>query len=227
VVQPVTHHIRGLLRSSVLTVDVAVLHFGGRDLPRPLRGLALADIDDIETAARENRRLIVIGSDADLATVLTALMRAEMLDVEIGFVADRRSPATRAYRLAPGRRGVRRALRGTSRRVPLIRDDSGHAIAGTAMWRGADGLLHGEAVVDDTTLFDGDVAWVRIEPIATMPGLRAAVVTARGARQRWVTGRAAQLGTTGAVVTRDGVPAQRQVRRSSFYRHVKGWLLVG
>jgi hypothetical protein len=95
-----------------------------------------------------------------------------------------------------------------------------------AMWRGADGLLHGEAVVDDTTLFDGDVAWVRIEPIATMPGLRAAVVTARGARQRWVTGRAAQLGTTGAVVTRDGVPAQRQVPRSTFYRHVKGWLLV-
>jgi hypothetical protein len=210
-----------------LTADVAVLLFAGRDLPRLLRGLALADIDDIEGAARENRRLIVVGSDEDLAAVLTTLMRSEMLDVEIGFVADRRSAATRAYRLAPGRRGARRALRATARRVPLIRDDSGHVITGNAMWRGADGLLHGEAVVDDTTLFDGEVAWVRIEPTATMPGLRAAVVTARGARQRWVTGRAAQLGTTGVVVTRDGVPAQRPVRRSTFYRHIKGWLLVG
>jgi hypothetical protein len=53
------------------------------------------------------------------------------------------------------------------------------------------------------------------------------VVTARGDRRRWVTGRAAQLGTTGAVVTRDGVAGQRPVKRSTFYRHTKGWLLVG
>ena len=117
-------------------------------------------------------------------------------------------------------------MRRTAQRVPLIRDDTGHAIAGTAMWRGADGPLHGEAVVDDTTLFDGNVGWVRVEPTAAMPGLRAAVVTARGDRRRWVTGRAAQLGTTGARVTRDGVASERTVKRSTFYRHVKGWLLV-
>jgi hypothetical protein len=238
VVQPGTHPIRGLPRSSALTgdersreehaaEDVAMLLFPGRRVPGPLRGLALASVDDIAGATRDYRRLVVVGSDADLAAVLTALLRADTLDVEVGFVSDRRSPATAAYGLAPGRRGARRALRGTARRVPLIRDDSGHAIAGKAMWRGADGLLHGEAVVDDTTLFDGDVAWVRIEPIATVPGLRAAVVTARGDRRRWVTGRAAQLGTTGAVVSRDGVAAARPVKRSTFYRHVKGWLLVG
>jgi hypothetical protein len=95
------------------------------------------------------------------------------------------------------------------------------------MWRGANGVLHGEAVVDDTTLFDGDVGWVRVEPTAVMPGLRAAVVTGRGDRKRWVSGRAAQLGTTGARVVRDGVPDGRTVKRSTFYRHVKGWLLVG
>jgi len=214
------------LREEHAATDVAVLLFADRSLPGPLRGLALASVDDIEGAARENRRLIVVGSDADLASVLTTLMRSETLDVEIGFVSDRRSPATGAYRLAAGRRGARRALRGTARRVPLIRDDTGYAIAGKAMWRGAEGLLHGEAVVDDTTLFDGDVAWVRIEPLATMPGLRAAVVTSRGMSGRWVTGRAAQLGTTGAVVTRDGVGEPRPVRRSTFYRHIKGWLLV-
>ena len=201
--------------------DVAVLVFGDHALPRPLRGLPVAELDDLD-----HRRVIVVGADADLAAVLTRLLRSERLDVEVGFVSRRRSPATRAYRLPHGRRGVRRALRGVARRVPLIRDDTGAAIAGSAMWRGAKGLLHGEAVVDDTTLFDGDAAWVRVEPIATMPGLRATVVTSGGYSSRWVTGRAAQLGSTGALLSRDGVAAARPVRRSTFYRHVQGWLMV-
>ena len=37
-------------------------------------------------------------------------------------------------------------------------------------------MLHGEAVVDDTVLFDGEVPGVRIEPTRAMPGLRAAVL---------------------------------------------------
>jgi hypothetical protein len=205
--------------------DVAVLLFGDQRLPRALAWLPRADMDDIDAAA-DYRRLIVVGSDADLAAVLTRLLRSERLDVEIGFVSRHHSAATRAYRLARGRRGARRALRRAATRVPLIRDDTGHAIAGGAMWRGADGPLHGEAIVDDTTLFDGDVAWVRVEPMATMPGLRAAVVSLGGRQGRWVTGRAAQLGTTGALVSRDGVAAPRQVRRSTFYRNTEGWLLV-
>ena len=36
--------------------------------------------------------------------------------------------------------------------------------------------MRGEAVVDDTVLFDGEVTGVRIEPTPTMPGLRAAVI---------------------------------------------------
>jgi hypothetical protein len=206
--------------------DVAVVLFEQHARPRVLAGLPVAETADIDGAAAEYRRLIVVGGDADLATVLTRLLRTERLDVEVGFVSPRRSPATHVYRLPPGRRGARRALRGTAQRVPLIRDDTGHAIAGTAMWRGDNGPLHGEAVVDDATLFDGDAGWVRIEPIATMPGLRASVVTLRGHRRPWVTGRAAQLGTTGALVSRDGVAADRPVKRSTFYRHTEGWLLV-
>ena len=65
---------------------------------------------------------------------------------------------------------------------------------------------------------------MRIEPTPQLPGLRASALTGRMRPRRWVTGRAAQLGTTGALVVRDGVPAPRPVRRSTFYRHTQGWL---
>ena len=198
----------------MITTDVVVLLFGGRRLPRPLAGLAAEQMDgpdDIDAVVGRARRLIVVGSDADLAAVLTRLLRTDRLDVEVGHAA--------------GWRRARRARRGTARRVPLIRDDTGHVITDSAEWRGENGAaLRGEAVVDDTQLFDGEVTGVRIEPTLAMPGLRA-TVTGRG-RRRWVAGRAAQLGTTGAQVIRDGVLAPRSVRRSTFYRHTEGWLLV-
>ena len=206
--------------------DIAVLLFADRELPRPLAGLPITHADDIDAAAQANRRLIVVGSDADLAAVLTRLLRTERLAVEIAFVPPRRSTAARVYRLPTGRRAARQARRGTARSTPLIRDETGWAIVGAAQWQ-ADGnlrALYGEAVVDDAVLFDGEVTGVRIEPTPTLPGLRARVV--RRGFGGWVTGRAAQLGTTGAVVVRDGVPAARPVRRSTFYRHTEGWLLV-
>jgi hypothetical protein len=201
------------------TPDIAVLVFGDRRVPRSLRGLSIADPDDVDDA----RRLIVVGSDADLAAVLTRLLRADRLDVEVGFVSRRRSPATRAYRIPAGRRAARRARRGWPQRMPLIRDETGTVIVGGARWRPPEQaqLLRGEAVVDDAVLFDGDVAEVRIEPTATLPGLRA-----RASGGRWLPGRAAQLGTTGVAVVRDGVPAPRAARRSTFYRNTEGWLLI-
>jgi len=200
-------------------VDTAVLLLDDRRVPRGLRGLPVLDAD---AAPGHYGRLIVVGSDADLAAVLTRLLRADRLDVEVAFVSRRRSPATRAYRVPAGRRAARRARRGAARRVPLIRDETGYVVVGAAEWRPAeDGeLLRGEAVVDDAVLFDGDVAAVRVEPTVTLPGVRAR------ASGRWMAGRAAQLGTTGAVVIRDGVPAEPPVRRSTFYRHTEGWLLV-
>jgi hypothetical protein len=198
----------------LITADVVVLLFGGRRPPRPLAGLAAqaaagpADIDD---AIGRCGRLIVVGSDADVAAVLARLLRTDRLDVEVGH--------------GNGWWAARRARRGTGRRVPLIRDETGHVIVGSAEWRGEDGApLHGEAVVDDTQLFDGEVAGVRVEPTQAVPGLRACVI--RPGRRRWVAGRAAQLGTTGATVVRDGSGASKIVRRSTFYRHTQGWLLV-
>ena len=197
------------------TTNMVVLLFGGRRLPRPLRGLPSAAVDgpeDIDAAIGQWRRLIVVGSRAELAAVLTRLLRAAKLDVEVGF--------------ATGHWSARRARTGIAQRVPLIRDETGTVLVGAAEWLGVDGAtLHGEAVVDDTVLFDGEAPGVRIEPTSTMPGLRAAVLSGRRPR-RWTAGRAAQLGTTGARLIRDGVPAPRTVRRSTFYRHTQGWLRV-
>jgi hypothetical protein len=195
----------------VTTPDVVVLLFGGRRSPRPLRGLPVVDLDGVASC----RRAVVVGSDADLAAVLTRLLRADRLDVEVGHV---RRPWD-----------ARRARTAKARRVPLIRDETGTVIVGAAYWlppTDQTRTIHGEAVTDDTLLFDGDVAGVRIEPTPTMPGLRASVLSPLMRPKRWVTGRAAQLGADAALVVRDGVPAARPVRRSTLYRHTEGWLQV-
>lgn len=196
--------------------------FGSRRAPRPLRGLPVVELDGVADC----HRVVVLGPERDLAAVLTRLLKADRLDVEVAHVRHRWQ--------------VRTALTGVARRVPLIRDETGTVLVGRAFWlpSGDEQRVRGEAVVDDTVLFDGEAAGVRIEPIASAPGLRARVLSPRSRRtpdgapdpmrpRRWVTGRAAQLGTTGAVVLRDGVPAPRTVRRSSFYRHTQGWLRVG
>lgn len=198
---------------------VRVLLFGGRRAPRPLSGVPAARIGgphDLDAAIYDCGRVAVVGSQADLAAVLTGLMRAERLDVEVAHVR--------------GRLDARRALSGSARRVPLVRDDTGTALAECALWLppAGEAVILGEAVADDTVIFDGEVGAVRIEPTAAMPGLRAAVL-GRGVRRwirAWHGARAVQLGTTGARVVRDGVPGTREVTRSTFYRHTTGWLRV-
>ncbi|OBI03157.1 peptidase M50 [Mycobacterium scrofulaceum] len=201
---------------------VAVLLFGDRRVPRPLAGLPVHKAD-LDAAIGPYRRLAVVGADADLAAVLTRLLRADRLDVEVAYVPRRRTRASRIYRLPAGRRAARRALRGTARRVTLVRDETGSVVVGRASWVPPAGerAIRGEAVVDDAVLFDGDVPGVHIEPTLAVPGLRARV-----GRRRWVAGRAVQLGSIGVAVVRDGVPAPRPARRSTFYRNVEGWLAV-
>ncbi|WP_078282420.1 peptidase M50 [Mycobacteroides franklinii] len=214
------------------TASARVLLFGGRRLPHILRDLPVDRVEEsdavrtlVDGLPDTPARLIVVGADGDLGQVLTRLMRADRLDVEVGFVPDRRSHARRIYRIGPG--AARRARKGQAHRVPLIRDDTGTALAGRASWQSSDGhAITGEATVDDTLLFDG-TALVDVEPTESMPGLRASV---RGRTwplpRRWVTGRAAQLGTVGAIVVRDGVAGPRPVPRSTFYRHQHSWWLV-
>ncbi len=200
----------------MITSEITVLAFGGRRPPRPLAALPMRRVEDatgIDEAVAGARRVVVLGGDADLAAVLTRLIRAELLDTEVAHIR--------------GRWTARRAIRAGAQRVPLIRDDTGTALVGAAVWLPPEHRMRirGEAVVDDAVLFDGEVAGVRIEPTSTMPGLRAAVLD--GGRRRWISGRAVQLGTTGARVVRDGVAGAREVKRSTFYRHTTGWMRVG
>ncbi|MCI4673709.1 peptidase M50 [Candidatus Mycolicibacterium alkanivorans] len=197
--------------------QLAVLRFGDRRVTRSLAPLPCHDIaagTDVDAALEGVRRVVVVGDDVDLATVLTRLMRIERLDVEVAHV--------------PGLLGSRRAKHAVAQRVPLIRDETGAVLVGAALWLPPDGasVVHGEAVVDDEVLFDGDAPGVRIEPTSTMPGLRASVLSGGMGPRRWSGGRAVQLGTTGARVVREGVPVTREVKRSAFYRHVTGWLQV-
>lgn len=211
------------------TPRIGVLLFGAERPRGALRGLPPHRVDgpdDIDAAIGRYGRLVVVGTDADLAAVLSRLLRAARLDVEVAYATTRRTRATRIYRLPAGRRAARRALRGWAGRVTLIRDETGSVIVGRARWLPPDDrrVIHGEAVVDDTPLFDGDVEGVCVEPTFAMPGLRARVD--RAGWRGWIAGRAVQLGSTGTVVVRDGVPAPRSARRSTFYRNVEGWLLV-
>lgn len=190
---------------------IAVCCGAGRRVPRALRHLPLLDRVDDAVACR---RVLVVGSHADLSAVLKQLLRAERLDVEVAHV--------RRWWHA------RRACRAVAVRTPLIRDETGAVITRAAYWLPPPGrpVIEGEAIVDDERLFDGHAPAVRVEPTAVQPGLRATVWRGRMRPARWVAGRAAQLGTTGARVVRDGRPAAREVRRSTFYRHTEGWARV-
>ena len=195
-----------------------VLRFGDRPVPRILRDLPvheITDSGDIDGLTEGARRVIVLGGDTELAMVLTRLLRTERLHVEVAPV--------------PRRGRARRARTGPAVRVPLIRDETAQVLVGTALWQPPDGAatIEGEAIVDDTVLFDGHAVGLRVQPLGRVPGLRASLDPGPWRRRRWVAGRAAQLGTTGARVVRDGVAVPRPVRRSTFYRHIEGWLRVG
>lgn len=211
-----------------------------------------ADLDPV-LADPTLRRLVVAGTDADLAAVLQRLLRANRLGVELAFVpADRRSAAARVWGLPHGAAALELALHGTAREVPLIRDDSGGVLVGRGELRGAGGgAVHGEAYCDAVLALRGRARRVVVTPwphgasraspdgtaggIAVRAGLRAGfpdgrvravAPTARTGRGA-ATGRAVQVGCLPATLVHDGVAHPRPVTRWAWYRHVADWRLVG
>ncbi len=192
-----------------------------------------SELDPVLTA-HEPRRVLVAGTDADLAAVLSRLLRSQRLGVEVAYLPTHRTAATAAWGLPTGPAALTRALDGRAHPVPLIRDDSGGVLVGRAEVRG----LRGECYCDEALVLRGTAPWLVVTPGPAGIAVRAGrsrrspdggrqpvPATARTGAGSGV-GRAVQLGCEPATVVLDGVPHPRPVRRWSWYRHTDDWLLV-
>ncbi|EUA22916.1 hypothetical protein I552_7407 [Mycobacterium xenopi 3993] len=93
---------------------------GGAGVRRPARTapverlarLAHRRAADVDAAIGKFRRLVVVGEDADLATVLARLLRADRLGIEIGYAPGgaARPPESTGCGPAVGRHGGRGAV---------------------------------------------------------------------------------------------------------------------
>ncbi|MGH3793633.1 MAG: hypothetical protein ACRDSP_01960 [Pseudonocardiaceae bacterium] len=173
-------------------------------------------------AGLADRRLVVCGTDADLAAVLLRLLRTEALGVAVGYVPA--APASAVARLwglpvAPVA-AAEVALRGEPDRVPLVRDDAGGVLVGL----GVVAPVHGVAYCDDDLVFRGQARRMEVRP-DQQHGLAVRVVRGPLGRVRRGAGRAVQLGCSPTDVCCDGVPG-RTTDRWTWYRHTEDWRLV-
>ena len=183
----------------------------------------------------EPLRIVVVGTDAALSTVLTRLMRIDALWAQIGFIPTAPSTAAENWGL-PGdtASALTLATEGAVHPVPLIRDDSGTAVAGSATITPFEGRdFVGEVIVDDHVLLSGNnELGARLVPMLDAPGI-AAVRYKRGWFGRvgadtssLSTGRAVQAGGVKLKVTVDGVDRPRPVDKVTFYRHLRDLQIV-
>jgi hypothetical protein len=192
-----------------------------------------ADLDPV-LAEHSPRRVVVAGTDADLAAVLLRLLRTERLDVEVAYLPAKRSPATAAWGLPTGDAAAALAVAGTASPVPLARDDTGGVLVG----RGEIHDVHGECYCDESLVLRGHARRLVVVPgpdgIAVRAGWsgrapdgRVRPVPVRAPRGTGsAVGRAVQVGCEPAIVVADGVAHPRPVPRRTWYRHTSDWLLV-
>jgi hypothetical protein len=189
------------------------VHFVGRRPGKAIDGLL-------------SGRLMVIGDDADLASVAQRLLRKELLGaVEVAYAAVRRSPATDLWSLPVGEAAIAPARTGEVDLVPLVRDDVG----GVLVAAGYLGPLNGTVYVDETRVLRGAAQRLRVEPDREK-GLAVTITRRRvmgvGRRPRTTLGRAVQIGTVPTTVVRDGIPYPRPMDRWTFYKHTEPLRLV-
>jgi hypothetical protein len=201
--------------------------FGGhtgvrlREVPaKPAR----TEVDPI-LASLDVARLVVLGTDADLAAVVLRLMRTDRLaDVAVGFVPVHPARSAVASRWGlPGRDAMEVALDGGLSRVPLIRDDAGGVLLGLGELR----RVHGEAYCDDQLALRGRATRIEVSPDIdggtglVVKVLRTAVLPTRATTFR---GRAVQVGCDPVTPIVDGLAHPRPVRRWTWYRHTEDLL---
>jgi hypothetical protein len=173
------------------------------------------------------RRLVVIGTDADLAAVVLRVLRTERLaEVALGYVpVSRESEAAVTWGLpADAGRALDVALGGEPDRVPLIRDDVGGVLVGL----GIIGPARGVAYCDDNQVLRGPAKAIRVSPDMRGAGLEVTVAH-RGLlnrRDKATLGRSFEIGCVPTRVVRDGVPHERPAKRWVWYRHTEDLRLV-
>lgn len=198
----------------------------------------------------ERVRVIVQGSDAAIAAVVSKLMRIDALWVEVGFIPTGSSAVALSWGLDPTFSPAQHltfALASPAVPTPVIRDDHGVVTLGVAEVTGPEGdsgtaEMIGEVIVDSAVLFEQNKAGtsdfnngVRMVPTPDAPGL-AAVQRPPLPRKGWfgrtkkprstvsptvLRGRALQAGGVDLVVTRDGVRHPRPLKSVTFYRHLR------
>lgn len=169
------------------------------------------------------RRLVVCGTDADLAAVVLRLLRTGALATPVGFVPTSASSAVaRRWALPAAPAAAELALRGRPDPVPLLRDDSGGVLVGLGVIRG----LRGVAYCDDQRVLRGRASRLEVTPDPER-GLLVRVVQRRlTGRARIASGRALQLGCAPTRVVRDGVAVRMPLGRWTWYRHTEDLRLV-
>lgn len=172
-------------------------------------------------------RLVVVGTDADLAAVALRLLRKEKLgSVALGYVpvADSSVAALWGLSTDPGR-ALDVALNGDVDPVPLVRDDVGGVLVGLGVlspvrgvgYSDADNVLRGQASrIECTPDPDGGL------------GLRIRIINKRllGSKVRESRPRAFQLGCLPTTAVQDGHKHPRPVDKWTWYRHTEDLRLV-
>lgn len=200
---------------------------------------ALADRDDIEVhevpatpgkpevdhlvSALDGRRLVVVGTDADLAAVVLRLVRTERVaSTEVGYVTTEPDSTVAALWDLPldTGRAFDVALNGGLDPVPFLRDDAGGVLVG----RGVLNPVRGVAYCDDTVVLRGQASRVTITPDADGGAGLLVQVMRRTLLVKRVTatpGRAFQISCLPVLPKRDGVAHPRAVTKWTWYRNVE------
>ena len=207
----------------------------------------------------EPARIVIAGSDAALSAVLTRLMRSDRLWAEVAFIpvpsATSSSSAASASATSAAAQNwglptdpadaLNLAHTAPVRPAPLIRNDSGLAVAGSAtISDSTNSSFTGEIIIDDHTLAASSpkTFGARLVPMTDAPGILAARATSPVESQGRLrsllrkpgqldpesvrTGRAVQAGGPQLRVIVDSVAHKRPVTRVTFYRHLRDLQIV-
>jgi hypothetical protein len=179
---------------------------------------ATPDRNDVDPLlkATDLDRVVVHGTDADLASVVLRVMRLERLDeIAVGYVpVDRqRSTVARLWALPEDSVGI--ALTGSDHPQSLVRDDAGGVLLGL----GVLSSVHGTVYCDDAVALRGDATRVEVTPGPS--GVAVRVVRGRLRRPASYEGRAVQFGVDPTAPVRDGVPYPRLMTRWTWYQHTE------